>query len=340
MKRLGHLIIFLISLAGGKMYGQYTDVINSSLPGKAETAFAPGTGIYQFENDIFLNSFLEADGFDPILSYGDQLDFKTGFFLERLELNARLRANEFRFYQTTIFGNLESQAFNFQAYVGGKYLIFYIPYSDRSKEIRSWKKKNAFDPKRLIPAISLKVGYYLSNEFNSNIAAIELPFPPFETEDAFFENRAEFKLIAQQNLSPRWVVLYNISYETSEISRLSLSNSYVISGKWSTFVEYNGVYYSERRRNYWNAGFSHLINSDVIAFCSFGTNFSKRPLQINGSIGLSWRIDNHQDSYRLIRPKTKSKEKKKGNLFNKVPENYLDFKKQQKAKNKAIIKRQ
>ena len=56
MKKLKIFFATLILFWGSEsVFGQYTEVINSNKPGFSESPYSVGTGVYQFENSLFLN---------------------------------------------------------------------------------------------------------------------------------------------------------------------------------------------------------------------------------------------------------------------------------------------
>ena len=43
--------------------------------------------------------------------------------------------------------------------IGAKYLVFQQEFTDKTKEIRSWKRRTALDKKRLIPSVAVYAGF-------------------------------------------------------------------------------------------------------------------------------------------------------------------------------------
>ena len=72
------------------VHAQYTNVINSNKPGFSESPYSVGTGIYQFESNLFYQDMRIATAENAPQSLGIDLLFRTSFFLEKLELNTQL----------------------------------------------------------------------------------------------------------------------------------------------------------------------------------------------------------------------------------------------------------
>jgi hypothetical protein len=66
------------------LFAQYTEVINSNKPGFSESPYSVGTGIYQFESNLFLRKTTTVPTFSRPQSLGVALLFRTGLFLEKL----------------------------------------------------------------------------------------------------------------------------------------------------------------------------------------------------------------------------------------------------------------
>ena len=136
------------------MQAQYTEVINSNRPGFSESPYSVGTGIYQLESTFFYRKSDPVPTFSNPEALGINLLFRTSFFLEKLELNANISLQKDKIAFKNIFESSYDDSGLSQLTLGAKYLIYQPTYKDKSKEIRSWKKRMAFDWKRLIPSIA------------------------------------------------------------------------------------------------------------------------------------------------------------------------------------------
>ena len=151
--RIQQLSFFFSLFVFSTMYSQYTDVINSNKPGFSESPYSVGSGVYQFESDFFYKNTSTKPTFLKPHTFGVDLFFRTSFFLEKLEINTQLT-----YQRETIDNDFNDGLSKFT--LGAKYLLFEPVYKDATKEIRSWKKQNTFDKKRLIPSIGLYIGMH------------------------------------------------------------------------------------------------------------------------------------------------------------------------------------
>ena len=150
------LLIFLFGFSS--VYSQYTEVINSNKPGFSESPYSVGTGVYQFESSIFLKNTSIEPTFSRPQSLGFDMLFRTSFFLEKLELNAQVSYQRDKIAFKNIFTSHYFTTGLGKFTIGAKYLLFQQEYEDKSKEVRSWKRRNAFDKKRLIPSVAIYAG--------------------------------------------------------------------------------------------------------------------------------------------------------------------------------------
>ena len=149
---------FLFFVSSFSTYGQYTEVINSNKPGFSESPYSVGKGIYQFESNLFFrNTYIEPT-FSRPQSLGFDLLFRTSFFLEKLELNLQTSYQRDKIAFKNIFTSHYFSSGLSKLTLGAKYLVYQQEYDDKSKEVRSWKKRHAFDYKRLIPSVAIYVG--------------------------------------------------------------------------------------------------------------------------------------------------------------------------------------
>ena len=71
--------------------------------------------------------------------------FRTSFLLEKLELNARFSYQKDKVAFKNIFTSDYNSTGISEFTIGAKYLLYQQEYEDKSKEVRSWKRKMAFD---------------------------------------------------------------------------------------------------------------------------------------------------------------------------------------------------
>ena len=60
---------FILFWGSESVFGQYTEVINSNKPGFSESPYSVGTGVYQFENSLFLKNLNTKNLFSIIISF-------------------------------------------------------------------------------------------------------------------------------------------------------------------------------------------------------------------------------------------------------------------------------
>jgi hypothetical protein len=282
--RMLQLALFFSLFVFSTVYSQYTDVINSNKPGFSESPYSVGTGVYQFESDFFYKNTSTNPTFSKPQTFGVDLFFRTSIFLEKLEVNTQLT-----YQKETINRNLNSN--NYTAglskfTIGAKYLFFEPVYKDVSKEIRSWKKRNAFDKKRLIPSVAVFLG--MNTDFVNNIHKTNSISP-------------KVGVLLQHNLTNNLNIISNIFYDKigtnfSEVYYV-ISATQNFSNRWSGFMEHQKIFQNHQENLNYGLGFAYLFSNHL------QMNISGRIIQsenVDGfysGIGMSYRIDKHQDSF-------------------------------------------
>jgi outer membrane putative beta-barrel porin/alpha-amylase len=288
-------------------WAQYTEVINSNRPGFSNSPYSVGTKVYQVEGGLFYNNIGNFQFYDPISNetfaysakgIGTDISFRTGQFLEKLEFILDLAVqNESRdFSKPQVFSK---SGFGLSKLtIGAKYLVYKPEYTDKSKEIRSWKARTSFDKKRLIPAVGVYAG------FNTNLLQ-----EMFKNPDGI---SPRFAIFTQNDLSNRLVVLTNLIMD--KLFTNNAENSYIITvtyalaEKWSVFGENQGFFRKSVPNDFqFGAGGAYLINNNIQADFSVRMIFDERndsSYLIGG--GISWRLDKHKD--KIIQTETKNNE--------------------------------
>lgn len=290
---------------------QYTEVINSKRPGFSDSPYSVGTKVYQVEGGLFykdVGNYLYWDfTTDPPTennysskSIGTDITFRTGQFFERLEFNLDLiLQNENRDYtKPSVYSESGFGLSKFT--LGAKYLVYKPVYTDKSKEIHSWKARQSFDKKRLIPAVGVYAGLNtnLLNEMHKNPDGIS----------------GRFAIFTQNDLSNRWVVLTNFimdkAFTDESENSFILTTTYALTEQWSVFGEGQAFFRSKKSvpNDYqFGAGGAYLINPDMQADFSARMILDERgdnTYLIGG--GISWRLDRHKDQ--IIRTKGENNE--------------------------------
>jgi len=302
-------IVLLIILGSIQLINaQYTEIINSKRPGFSESPYSIGTDVFQFETGLFYRSSNNESPIARPNTIGGELFFRYGKFIERLEFNAKIA------YQNDEVKNPFGPNYNIHGIseltIGAKYLIFQQKYTDKSKEIRSWKRRVAFDKKRLIPSVGAFVGV------NTNFLG-----------DGFKENELSLKgaVLLQNDFSDRLVLLTNliadkILSESNEYSYIA-TMTYALNFKWSYFIENQGIFekgYSPKF--HFGTGLAYLFSNNLQLDASVRTNFFDDYSFLYSSIGAAWRLDNHSDEIiNKSSPRGQiSNNRKKGNFFSRI----------------------
>lgn len=307
MKRV-YLLLLILSFTQ-LINAQYTEIINSKRPGFSESPYSIGTNVFQFETGVFYRTSDNETIYTRPNTIGGELFFRYGKFLEKLEINAKVA------YQRDEIKNNPSEANSTisgisELTIGAKYLIYEQKYTDKSKEIRSWKRRMAFDKKRLIPSVGAYVGV------NTNFLGY-----------GFKENELSIKgaVLLQNDFSDRLVLLTNlvadkILSDSNEYSYIA-TMTYAINYKWSYFIENQGIFEkSFTPKFHFGTGAAYLLSNNIQLDASVRTNFFDDYSFLYSSVGVAWRLDKHSD--KIIQknsPKAKTNNRrKKGNFFSRL----------------------
>ncbi len=283
MKRI-IILFFLIFIENG-VYAQYTEIINSKRPGFSESPYAVGTNVYQIETGFFYRSNKNPSILARPKTYGSELYFRYGKLKERLEfdLNVAYQNDE---VQSPFGSNFNIHGIS-QMTIGAKYLIYQKEYQDKSKEIRSWKRRIAFDKNRLIPTIGAYVGVH------TNFVGKEYK------QDGLSYKAA---ILLQNDFNDRLVLLTNLIVDqfTSENEYYSyiVTMTYAMNMEWSYFIENQGQYQDKFAPQYqFGTGIAYLVNENLQIDASFRSNFLDKYANSFFGAGFAWRLDRHEDSF-------------------------------------------
>lgn len=263
---------------------QYTEVINSNRPGFSESPYSVGTGIYQFESNFFFRNVSDQPTFTRPQSLGLNFAFRTSFFFERLELNVNASYQREKFAFTNVFTSHYFESGLSELTVGAKYLVYEQKYEDKSKEIRSWKKRNAFDWKRLIPSVAIYAGAntdFVSEAFKTG------KFSP------------RVGVLLQNDFSESFNLISNVFYDRIGTDAPELS--YIVTAtinfnqRWSTFFENQGARTKFLTRGNVGTGLAYLYNRNLQFNSSLRLVVEGKATGFYTSFGVSYRIDRHKD---------------------------------------------
>ena len=280
-----NFLLTLLCIAGFQsLVAQYTEIINSKRPGFSESPYGVGTKVFQMESGIFyqkndLKSIFYTDN-----SLGGNLFLRYGNFIEKLEVNLdfayqrdkRSIHNIFNTSPYTVSGVSKLT-------LGAKYLIYNAKYKDKSKEIRSWKKRHAFDWSRLVPSVGAYLGW------NSNFLS-----------SGFKEDGMSIKtaILLQNDINSRFVILTNLIADNILQENLEygyiLTATYALHKKWSVFGEHQSTFRKNVNNEFqYGIGTAYLLNKNVQLDISARTSIIGNGKTYYGSLGGAWRIDNH-----------------------------------------------
>ena len=331
-------ILCLLALAcaiPGLLSAQYTDVINSNRPGLSVSAYAVGTGVIQAELGL---GFEQRD--HEVLNsesnmFTSELALRYGLLFEPLEI-----IYEGRFVNQNIDYldlALSSKRTDFERNRLGLKFLIYDPFKGKPMKpnLYSWRANNVFQLKNLIPAISIYAG-----------ANFVLGDNPFYRTDPTVSPRV--MVATQSRLSPRFVLISNVAYDRIGTDfpewnyTISLQHAFR-NPKWSVFVENQGIKSDRYSDVLLRSGFAHLLNENFQIDAYLGANFKNTPSRLFGTLGLSYRLDFHQDKLKPIdeqKPgqnsggiKRNSMKKKKKGLFGISKKDKRDRKKKKKNNN-------
>lgn len=336
MKNLFLKLFFVFFLLGiTSLQAQYTDVINSNKPGFSESPYSVGTGVYQFESNFFFKNSSIEPTFSRPQAFGVDLLFRTSFFLEKLELNTQLTYQNDKIAFKNIFTSHYFSAGLSKFTIGAKYLLFEPTYTDKTKEVRSWKRRNAFDKKRFIPSVAIYLG--MNTDFVNELYKTQSITP-------------KVGVLLQHNLSNELNVISNVYYDKigtdfSEISYI-VTATQNFGDRWSGFLEHQGVFLKYQNNINFGTGVAYLFNKDFQINASARYLLEGKSSGFFGGLGISYRIDKHQDSYieldangkqlKKDTPITRFNKKQNSGFFSRI---FSIFKKKDKKKSTRKRKR-
>lgn len=281
------LLLFLFGFSS--IYGQYTEVINSNKPGFSESPYSVGTGVYQLESSIFFRNTRIDPTFTRPQSLGIDLFFRTSFFLEKLELNVQTTYQKDKVAFKNIFTSHYNETSLSRLTIGAKYLLFEPKFKDKNKEIRSWRKRQAFDKKRLIPSVALYAG--VNTDYVGEFYKTGGMSP-------------KAGLLLQHNLTDKFNIITNVFYDRigtdfSEISYV-VTSTYNFSDRWSSFVENQMQFQEFQNVANFGAGLAYLYSPNLQINASGRYLVEGVTPGFYGSFGVSYRLNKHKDSFKEL----------------------------------------
>ena len=314
-KTMNRLHLFVISFFIGSVtvFAQYTEVINSNKPGFSESPYSVGKGVYQFESNVFLRNTAITSTFSKPQSLGIDLLFRTSFFLDKLELNAQLTYQKDKIAFKNIFTSNYFTSGLSKMTIGAKYLVYQQTYKDKSKEIRSWKRKNSFDITRLIPSVAVYLG--MNTDFVNDVHKTGSITP-------------KVGVLLQQNLTQDFNVITNFYYDNmgTDFAQYSyiITLTQSFSNRWSAFFENQMVFQKYQDNINLGGGLAYLYSRNLQFNTSARFLFEGKTQGYYAGLGVSYRIDKHQDPFTELDNNGKAlketpiskNNKKQSNFFN------------------------
>ena len=282
----------LFSFLLGSSYllnAQYTEVINSNRPGFSESPYSVGTGVYQLEAGFFHKSSEIVRTFTIPESTGFNMTFRTSFLSDKLEFNTNFTFQKDKVAFKNVFTSHYFTTGISDFSVGAKYLVYHQEYEDKSKEVRSWKRRHAFDWKRAIPSIAVYIGMH-TNLVN-DLYKLEGITP-------------KVGVLLQNNLSNKLNIITNIFYDKiqSEYSEFTyiVTGTFSINDSWSTFLEHQGSYNTYQINNNFGTGIAYLANRHFQVDASTRLNFNGKTTEVYAGVGFSFRLDRYIPKYKEL----------------------------------------
>ncbi|MCF6280222.1 MAG: transporter [Flavobacteriaceae bacterium] len=308
-KKIISLLLLITSIQF--VNAQYTEIINSKRPGFSESPYGVGTDVIQIEGGIFFGKSNSNETFAKTDPFGGTIFIRYGKFMEKLEFNAKVtyQKNKLTFNNvfSTDIGKVSGLS---ELTLGAKYLIFQQKFTDNSKEIRSWKKRTAFDKKRLIPSVGVYVG------MNLNFLG-----------KAYKEKKMSPKaaVLLQNDFTNRFVLLTNLIADKVGTDNRTYSYivtaTYAINQDWSFFAENQGDFLKYKTDFQIGTGAAYLWNENLQFDAAVRANLSVQDSNFIVSLGATWRLDRHKDE--VIETdkdgnKIKQKKTKKNGFFSRL----------------------
>ncbi|GGW26037.1 transporter [Arenibacter certesii] len=326
-------LLFIVAFVSIPFCGlsQYTEIINSNRPGLSVSAYSVGTNVLQAE---FGAGFEQRDHSRLATEsnlLGADISLRYGLFFETLEINYEGTFD----HQNKTYLNTGVEITNSdfsRNRLGLKFLIF-DPFrnSENNKpNLYSWKANNKFRVKNLIPAISIYAG-----------ANFVLGDNPFYRDEKIISPRV--MIVTQNKITSRMELISNIAYDRIGTEfpewNYTISLSHALNNpKWSVFIENQGIKSDRYADALLRGGVAHLLGNNMQVDLNFGASFKDTPSRIFGGMGMSYRLDMHQDKIKAISDQDPNgnggpirkkdmlkKSKKKSKKDKKVTNSEIDF---------------
>ena len=261
------------------MFGQYTDIINSNRPGNSMGAYSVGKGVLQWElGGVFDQQEHQLFRYKSMI-YQQELSMRYGLIGERLEISAQWGYQ----WESTLGSTFKDIH---QSDIVLKLLLF-DPYKNPQFDavnLYSWKEQHRFKLKRLIPAISVGIGYHF--------------FSPTNLFNSWYPtNSPKFVVFTQNSLSNRLVLVTNHIWDHVQTDwpeyRFLASLTHTLGRDWSVFYESEFIKNDLYADHLLRFGGAFLQTKNLQWDAHFALNFKETPRRKTIGMGISYRIDPH-----------------------------------------------
>ncbi len=275
MKKLSWLFLITVHF----LQAQYTEVINSNKPGLSVSPYSVGIDVFQLEGGFFFDNSQKEYFEKPTMA--GELQLRYGILFDQLELNINSS-----YHKIGLKNNLSSYLGTVT--FGVKTLLYQKKYEDKSLEIRSWKKRMAFDLNRLVPSVGIYTGYnllFLNKKMDNQALKKKLTKPSWK-----------FGVFLQNNLSNRFVVVTNFIADEiggkKPLFAYNMDLTIALRHDLSFFIENQGQYRRSYRPEYFlRGGFSFLFSKNLLTYLYGQSTLFNSPGTWVAGVGFSWRLD-------------------------------------------------
>ena len=302
-------IFFLLLFSYLSLFSQYTETINSNRPGFSQGAFSVGKQILQFEAGFGLgneeHALLNTETNAFIIDY----NVRYGVWKEELEVSliGAYQSNS----NTYLNNGSERKVSNFTSNTLGAKYLFFDPYRKKAlakPNLYSWKANNGFHWKDLIPAISIYAGANFDQAGNplthsaNNVANTGIEISPTVA-------------IATQNNLGGWVFVINLIGERFTLDEKSysyiLTLTHTFNRKLAAFIENQGIKSDFYADQLFRGGATYLVTEGFQIDAAVLLNIKDTPSRLYGRLGVSYRLDMHENDEYIEDKGKAGREKKK-----------------------------
>lgn len=242
-------------------------------------AYSVGKGVLQWElGGVFDQQDHQLFRYKSMI-YQQELSMRYGLIGERLEISAQWGYQ----WESTLGSTFKDIH---QSDIALKLLLF-DPYKNPQFDavnLYSWKDQHRFKLKRLLPALSVGIGYHF--------------FSPTNLFNSWYPtNSPKFILFTQNSLSNRLVLVTNHVWDHVQTDwpeyRFLASLTHTLGQDWSVFYESEFIKNDLYADHLLRFGGAFLQTKNLQWDAHFALNFKETPRRKTIGMGISYRIDPH-----------------------------------------------